>query len=206
MGKTTLTLLSLTAIVVALSAAVPDLSAQNAAVEQFTAFAVNMNQRPTGGPAARRPTTAMLTFRIERWSTDEERDALTAILKEEQDVNRMNDRLLRALQRQPSVGRIRETTTVGWDLRFAQQTPLPEGGRRIVLATDRPIGFWEATNRPRSFDYPFTILELRLDKDNRGEGKLLADTRLIFDRDSNTLALEHYDIAPVRLNRIQPSR
>jgi hypothetical protein len=201
--------LGLVATAAALATFMANASAQNAAapaVEEFTAFAININQRPSTGPRANRPTTAMLTFRIERWSTDEERDSLTAILKEGQDVNRMNDALLRELQRLPRVGWIRETSSLAWDLRFAQQSPLPDGGRRLLLATDRRIGFWEAVNRPRTIDYPFTILELRLDKDNRGEGKLLADTRLIFDRDSNTLALEHYDIAPVRLNQIRPSR
>jgi hypothetical protein len=191
------------ATAVALAGAMANTSAQNTTAEDFTAFAINMNSRPSGGPAANRPSTARLTFRIERWSTAEERDALTAILKEVPDVNRMNDRLVRELQRLPRVGFIRESSTLGWDLRFAQQTPLPDGGRRIVIATDRPIGFWEATNRPRSIDYPFTILELRLDKDNRGEGKLLADTRLIFDREANTLVLENYDIQPVRLNQIR---
>jgi hypothetical protein len=195
--------LALGAIAVALAAAMADTSAQSATAEEFTAFAINTNRRPSGGPAASRPSTATLTFRIERWSTDEERDTLSAILKEIPDVNRMNDALLRALQRLPRVGWIRETTTLAWDLRFAQQSPLPDGGRRIVIATDRPIGFWEASNRPRSIDYPFTILELRLDKDHRGEGKLLADTRLIFNRESNTLVLENYDIQPVRLNQIR---
>ena len=35
----------------------------------------------------------------------------------------------------------------------------------MVLVTDRRIGFWEAANQPRSIDYPFTVIELRL---NRG--------------------------------------
>ena len=198
--------LGLVAIAVALATYMTNASAQEATAEEFTAFAININSRPTGGPAANRPTTAQLRFRIERWSTDEERDSLTAIMKEVTDVNRMNDTMLRALQRLPRVGWIRESTSLSWDLHYAQQTKLPDGGRRVIIATDRRIGFWEATNRPRSIDYPFTILEMRLDKDNRGEGKLLADTRLIFDSDSNTLALEHYDISPVRLNRIQRSR
>ena len=191
------------ATVVALAAAIPAPSAQNAPVEEFTAFAINTNRRPSGGPGAARPTTAMLTFRIERWSTDEERESLNAIMKEETNVNRMNDALLRALQRLPRVGWIRETQTLAWDLRYAQQSTLPEGGRRIVLGTDRPIGMWEARNQPRTMDYPFTILEFRLDKDNQGEGKMLADTRLIFNRDTNTLVLENYDISPVRLNQIR---
>jgi hypothetical protein len=193
---------ALVAIVVALTAAIPAPSAQDTA-EEFTAFAINTNRRPTGGPAANRPTTATLTFRIERWSTAEEREQLAAILKEEQNVSRMNDAMLRTLQRLPRVGFIRESQTLGWDLRFAQQTPLPDGGRRLLIATDRPIGFWEAANRPRSIDYPFTILEIRLNKDNQGEGKMLADTRLIFNRTTNTLEMEFYDTAPVRLNQIR---
>lgn len=195
---------ALAAIVVASAAAMPDISAQDPpAVEEFTAFAININRRPTRGPAANRPTTATLTFRIERWSTDEERESLMAIVKEEQNVNRMNQALLRTLQRLPRVGWIRETQTVSWDLRFAQQTPLPDGRRRIVLATDRPIGFWEARNQPRTIDYPFTILQFELDKDHQGEGKMLADTRLIWNSDSNTLVLENFDISPVRLNQIR---
>jgi hypothetical protein len=192
------------AIAAALTAAIPDISAQNKAVEEFTAFAININSRPSGGSGANRPTTATLTIRIERWSTDEERNALLAIVKEEQNVNRANQALLRELQRLPRVGSIRESTSLAWDLRFAQQSPLPEGGRQIVLGTDRPIGFWEARNQPRTIDYPFTILEMRLDKANRGEGKMLADTRISMNATTNTLVLEHYDISPVRLNQIRP--
>lgn len=171
------------------------------AVETFTAFAINMNSRPTG---PNRQSTATLTFSIERWSTDEERDTLMAIVKEQaSNTRRMNDQLLRALQRLPRVGRIRETNTLGWDLRYARQTPLPEGGRQIMLGTDRPLPFWEARNQPRSFDYRFTILDVRLDKENQGEGKMLTDTRLIFDARTNTLALEFYDTQPVRLNQVR---
>jgi hypothetical protein len=189
---------ALAAIVVALMVAIPGISAQDPpAVEEFTAFAINVNRRPTGTTGANRPTTATLTFRIERWSTDEERESLMAIVKEESNVNRANQQLLRTL------GWIRETGTVSWDLRFAQQTSLPEGGRRIVLGTDRPIGFWEARNQPRTIDYPFTILQFQLDKNNQGEGKMIADTRLIWQRDSNTLVLENFDISPVRLNQIR---
>jgi len=183
-----------------LTAAIPGDSPQNTAVEEFTAFAVNTNSRPTG---PNRPTTASLTFTIERWSTDEELNSLMAIVKEQQDVRRMNDALLKVLQGMPRVGRIRESTTVGWDLRFARQAKLDEGGRQILIATDRPIPHWEARDQPRSFDYRFTVLDIRLDKDNRGEGKMLADTRLVVDRKTNNLALEHYDIQPVRLNQIR---
>jgi hypothetical protein len=191
---------------VVLTAAAPGLEAQAQAqpdppaVETFTAFALNTNSRPTGG---NRQSTARLTFSIERWSTDQERDMLMAIVKEQPDVRRMNDQLLSALQGLPRVGRIRESNTLGWDLRYARQTPLPDGGRQIMLGTDRPLPFWESRNQPRSFDYRFTVLDIRLDKEHRGEGKMLADTRLIFDPKSNTIVLEQYDLQPVRLNQIR---
>jgi hypothetical protein len=192
--------------IAALTAALPDVAAQNAAVEEFTAFAININTRPAGmsrQPGTNRPTTATLTIRIERWSNDEERNGLLAILKGEQNVNRANQALLRAMQRLDRVGTIRESSSLAWDLRYARQSPLPEGGRQIILATDRPIGFWEARNQPRTIDYPFTIVEMRLDKANQGEGKMLADTRLIMNPTTNDLVLEHYDISPVRLNQIR---
>lgn len=194
----------LVAALAALMAGLPGTAAQNQAIEEFTAFAIDINSRPTTQPRPQRPSTAQLTIRIERWSTDEEKDSLLSIVKQDDNVNRMNQELLRALQRMPRVGFIREANSLAWDLRFARQAPLDEGGRRIVVGTDRPMPFWEVRDRPRTFDYPFTVFEMRLDKDNRGEGKLLADTRIFIDPRTNDLVLEHYDIQPVRLNQIRP--
>lgn len=194
--------ISVMAIGAALAAAMPGASAQNMAVEEFFANAINVNNRQVT-PGRTRPTTAQLTIRIERWSTDKERDGLLEIIKGTPDVRRMNEALVRALQRLPRVGRIRDTQSVGWDLRYARQNPLDEGGRQIIVATDRPMGFWEAVNRPFTFDYPFTILEMRMDKDNRGEGKMLSDTRIIVNQKTNELVLENFDISPVRLANIR---
>jgi hypothetical protein len=161
--------------------------------ESFTGFAINMNSGPR---------TATVDITIERWSTDAERDALLAILKEERDPYRANDKLLEALQRMPKAGYIRTPQTLAWDLRYAHQNPLDEGGRRIVVATDRPIGFREARNQPRTMDYPFTIVEFRLDKDDKGQGKILAGTRLLIDKNKH-LVLENYGQQPVRFNEIR---
>lgn len=195
---------ALTAAVV--SQVMPGLDAQAPAppdppaVETFTAFAVNTNP---GAASRGRPRTSSLTFSIERWSTDQERDMLTAIVKEQPDVNRLNDQLLRALQGLPRVGRIRDANTVGWDLKYARQTPMPGGGRQVMLGTDRPLPFWEPVNQPRRFDYRFTILDIRLDQESRGEGKMLAQTRLIFDPQSNTLTFEQFGLQPVALNQVR---
>ena len=107
------------------------------------------------------------------------------------------------LQKMPKVGYIRTPQSLAWDLRFARQNPLDEGGRQVVLATDRPIGFWEARNQPRSIDYPFTIIEIHLDKNDKGEGKILAGTKVYIDK-KNNVVLENYGQQPVRFNEIKP--
>lgn len=161
--------------------------------ESFTGFAINMNSGPS---------TATVDITIERWTADDERDALLAILVEEKDPYRANDKLLKALQRMPKHGYIRTPQTLGWELRYARQSLLEDGGRRIVVATDRPIGFREARNQPRTMDYPFTIAEFRLDKTDHGEGKILAGTRLLIDKNKQ-LVLENYGQQPVRFNEIR---
>ena len=170
----------------------PAVSGQNEK-ESFTGFAINMNSGPS---------TATVDFTIERWSTEAEREQLLGILREEKDVYRANKQLLSALQKLPKVGYIRTPQTLAWDLRFARQSPLEDGGRRIVLGTDRPIGFREARNQPRSMDYPFTIVEIQLDKNDKGVGKILAGTKIFIDKNNN-LVLENYGQQPIRFNEIK---
>jgi hypothetical protein len=167
----------------------PYVSAQNVK-ESFTGFAINMNSGPS---------TATVDFTIERWSTDTERESLLEIITAERDPT---DKLLRALQRMPKVGYIRTPDRLAWDLRYARESPLEDGGRRIVLATDRPIGFWEARNQPRTIDYPFTIVEMRLNKEDKGEGKILAGTKIYVDQKTKQIVLENYGQQPVRFNEI----
>jgi hypothetical protein len=185
--------LAVSAIAVGIVAPARDMSAQGQK-EQFTGFAINMNSGPS---------TATVDFTIERWSTDAERDQLLGILQEEKDVVRANKQLLTALQKLPKVGYIRTPNTLAWDLRYARQSPLEDGGRRIVLGTDRPIGFREARNSGRSMDYPFTIVEVQLDKNDRGVGKILAGTKIYIDKKTNNLVLENFGQQPVRFNEIR---
>jgi hypothetical protein len=174
--------------------------AQNAEKLQISAFAVNMSNIATG-------TNAVVDITINNWSTEEERKQLITTMLE-----KGPDALLKALQKAPVKGRFRipgmrppdpHHLGLGHDIRYAWQTPLPEGGRRIVLATDRYIGFQEARNRPRSMDYPFTLIEIRANKDGEGEGKMAVATKITFDKDKNQIELENYSSEPVRLNAIK---
>jgi hypothetical protein len=70
----------------------------------------------------------------------------------------------------PRAGYIRTTTSLGWDIQFARETDLPSGGKRIIFATDRPMGFHEVRSNTRSADYEFMLCEIRLGPDGKGEG------------------------------------
>lgn len=158
---------------------------------KLSAFAVSL-----GGPRMR-SGTEQLELTIKRWSTDSERQRLREAIAKGQ------DEALKVLQGLQPVGTIRTPDTVAYDLHYAHQIPGEDGGRRIFLATDRPIGFWEARNRPRSIDYPFTFIELRLDANGQGEGKLNIATRIISSSDGRYVQLENYTAQPVQLNQVR---
>jgi hypothetical protein len=177
-----------TIVVLALAATSP--AAQtNQPGERFTAFAVNLDN--PGRAAA-----GVVEIVVSRWSTDAEHDRLLKVLRE-----KGPDRLLDALRDNPKVGYIRTPTSLAYDLRFADKTAGEDGGEIISLMTDRPISHWEAVNRPRTIDYPFTLIELRLGPGGEGEGKLSLATKITADR--NTIVLENYSAQPVLLTNVK---
>ena len=141
-----------------------------------------------------------LDITVERWSTDEERERLRGVLVEKGG----GDALLSAVQHiKPRCGFIRTSRSLGWDIQYCRETPLPDGSRRIILATDRRIGFLEASSQPRSRDYQFLLIEIRLTKEGRGEGKLASAAKVDYDKDTNTIQIENYGQEPVRLTQVE---
>ena len=185
--------LAVAAAVAAVAIASPPVAGKQAS-EKFTGFAINLNSGPS---------TATVDFTIDRWSSEADRNNLLSILQEEKNSYTANEKMLTMLQKMPKVGYISTPDRLSWELRYARQTPLPEGGRRLVLATDRPVGFREAASASRTMDYPFTIIEVQLDKDDKGVGKILAGTRLYIDKKTKELVLENYAQQPVRFNEIR---
>ena len=157
---------------------------------KLTAFAVNLG---ADRPASRAGVVEII---IERWSSEAERSALLDTLH-----TSGADALLSALQKTERVGYIRTPDSIGWDLHYAQAKPTEDGGQRIVIATDRRIAFWELYNNTRSTEYPFTVIELRLDKDGNGEGRMSVATRVIPNKEG--IELENYSAQPVLLNDVK---
>jgi len=160
----------------------------------FTAFAVSTGGLRTSAVASQ------VDIRIDRWSTAGEGQRLMAVLKD-----KGSEQLLEALRDAKSVGSIRTPGNLAYDLRFAQVEPGEDGGHRVFLATDRPISFWEAVNRPRVSDYPFTFIELRLNAGGEGEGKLALASKITVNKDGKTIELENYDAQPISLNEVRRS-
>jgi hypothetical protein len=184
-ARTSLTAALLGAAVIAIAPA----GAQTA--ERYVANAVSL---ATPGPTG----AAIVEISVTRWSPEAERDRLIKTLAE-----KGPEKLLDTLRDLPRAGFIRTPGNLGYDLRFARKLPLEEGGEQIVIATDRPIGLWEAANRPRTIDYPFTLIELRLDNKGNGEGKISLATKIVFDKRRNTIVLENYQSAPVMLTKVR---
>lgn len=159
--------------------------------ESFTAFAVAANNLGTGA--------GTVLIDVNRWSPEAERSRLVDTL-----VEKGQDALLDELRDNPSAGTIRTPDSLAYDLRYAQQTPAEDGGRKILLVTDRPISFWEAVQRPRSIDYPFTVIQMEFDGDGNGSGTISYATRI--SAAGKYIVLEDFATSPIRLTEIQVRR
>lgn len=169
----------------------PGLAQTRGEPEQFSANFVDINTGRSG------PVQISVT----RWSTANERQALLATLFKDG-----QDGLLEALRDMRSVGRIYTPGSIGYDLRFAEIRRLPDGGREIILATDRPMSFREIVERPISSQYPFTWVQFTMRPDGTGEGKLAVAARILGEEADQLLEVQDFAISPVRLQNIRSTR
>jgi hypothetical protein len=156
--------------------------------EEFSANAIANDNLGAGA--------GRVIMRVTRWSSEAERGQLSKTV-----MTQSAETLLDELREMKSVGTIRTPDSLGYDLRYAHQEPGEDGGRRVVIATDRPMGFWETVNRPRTVDYPFTVIQMQLDKNGEGKGTMSYFTKIIAR--GNTIELENFATAPVMLNDIR---
>lgn len=168
----------------------PAIMAAQDGEERFRAIAVVMGNIATG-------RNSYLDIVISRWTTPAEREMLLEVLMQG-DQNAFRE----ALARQEMTGWLKLPDTLRHELRYAWvRAQREDGSREIILATDRVIPFVEAWNRPRSFDYDISLIELELDANNEGSGMAAVGVR--FKVDGNHLTIENYGTQPVNLNAIR---
>jgi hypothetical protein len=174
--------------VVFLAGAAAGVAREQEPIEKFTAFAASLGTGKAG----------VVEIGIYRWSTDEERERLLTTLQE---FGR--DKLIDELRKiRPPVGYIRTPTSLAYDLYYARNHPAPDGGRRIVLATNRRVSFREVANNTRSMQYQFTLVELHIDKNGKGEGKIVPAAKVTWDKDAKRIEIENYNALPVDLLQV----
>src|SRR5881409_3103012 len=129
------------------------------AIESFTATTVNV----TGAPDP-------LKIDLLRWSTDAEREQVFTALSGKGEKEFIN-----VLSKQPTLGYVWTSESAGYSVRYAYQTTTPDGGERVIVATDKPLGswnpqIWKAAGTATASPYEFTVIELRFNR-RRGTGE-----------------------------------
>jgi hypothetical protein len=153
--------------------------------------------RPGAGLSPPGPAGVTVNFTIDRWSTDQEREALLGTLVE-QGAEEAHD----VLRRFEPVGRYNVVGRVGEVIRYGRQS-MVDGTRRILLVTDRPVHIFEEMGSMRTTAYDVSIVELRVDETGVGEGAAAAAVRVSFDEEERAIELKTYSSEPVRLLNVR---
>jgi hypothetical protein len=111
-----------------------------------------------------------------------------------------------ALAKAPTVGYIWTDEVVGYSIKYARRIPLPDGGERIVLATDRRLGAGTPAWKPAAgipTDFEFTVIEIHMDSKGLGEAKASLTSNVVLDNEIKTLALDGYAAAPAIFQNVK---
>jgi len=162
--------------------------------DRFTFVAANGSK---AGPSG----AGRLELAVTRWSTDAERDRVHSVVTKEGP-----DQLRNALADAYAAGWIHWPGQLDYTLRYARRTPRPDGGEDVVLVTDSRtwIG-WDPSHATNWTDAPFTVIQLRLNKDGAGEGRLSPANKIRADKDLG-IVLEDYPNQPTLLTDVQRDR
>lgn len=163
----------------------------------YTAFAVNLGVIPAPVPDTG-PRTGVVDVILRRDSSDEEREKLIAALQEGG-----QNGLLKAIQKMPSLGRIRTPGQIGLDIRYAQTRTVRDGRRDVFLMSDRPVRFFEEVNQTRSADYPFVVVDLKVDQSGKGDGQLLPAASIEASQDMKFIDIDNFTTEPIRLQNVR---
>ena len=161
---------------------------------RYSAFAVTPGAQAT-----------QVDIAVERWTTDAEREGLLKLLAGTSFDAGGQDKLLKALQAvTPRVGFIRTPNTMGWDLKYAKRATLPDGTTQVVIVTDKPVTVLSAGVGARVTEFPFTLIEMRMGKDGKGEGRILVATAASVK--NGRLELQSYGSEPTKLTTVTESQ
>ena len=141
-------------------------------------------------------TVRPITIYISDYSTDAEANMLAGAF-----ADGGSKALFKVLTRMKSKGRVAPTGSVGYQIRFIRSVQTPNG-RKVMMLTDRPIGFLESYYGTRSRDYKYGLVELNLNDDGKGEGSLIWAAKVKAIK-GDTIGVENFGIEPARLTNVR---
>jgi hypothetical protein len=154
--------------------------------ERFTANLVD-----PAGNFGRGSNTAPVLIHIDHYSSEAEVQRLAGILSQK------GPSALRDALWDREDGFIRVGGGLGYPIAAARSRPGENGGRIVRLMIDRPISQREVIENTRTVDYPFTFIEIKLDRNGKGEGQFYAAAKVRMS--GNTLDVESFSPQPLRL-------
>jgi hypothetical protein len=138
-----------------------------------------------------------ITAIIEEFSPAEDQQILLQAFEQ-----KGNEGLVNALSKMHSKGRLAITGTLGGDVAYVRKFPMPDGGTKLRLVTNRLLRFGEVWADSRSSDYDLSGMEVILSKDRKhNSGTLFPAAQLKLNKD-NQMQLELYQ-NPWKLVNIQ---
>ena len=158
--------------------------AQSAATEIYTGTMVGIGRS--------RSATRTFSLTLKDRTPDAEVARDVAILAEGQ-----QDALLQAIDDR-DLGYFSLGGQLGRRLNFVTETTLANGDRRLMILFKRWMNLYEVRYGARSTDYPFSYVELIIDRNGRGEGTFIPAARVRFVS-GNQVEVENFGIYPARL-------
>ena len=174
---------------------------------------VNYRARAISALAIERAAVDIFDVRVERWSTDAERDALVKILE-----TKGNNALATALNDQTETGFTRFDPRGGRGpgrdprkstLRYAREIERGDT-KEVILITNVYIGFGsnaQGADGAKLAEYPLSFVLLKFHKDEnggwqKGVGRLFVGAKVRFDHLGNKFTIDEFPTDPVYLKDV----
>jgi len=154
------------------------------------------------GPETGRP----LKIDLLRFSTEDARARILELF-----ARQGVDAVKAELGSQPSLGYVWTTDSVGYLIKYAVRLTEQDGSERWLLATDRTLGSlgarpWQVDGLSSSAASPFTLIELRLKPEGRGEGRVSIGAAIDAEGGSQSLGIAGASGLPVTLTDVRWER
>ena len=100
-------------------------------------------------------------------------------------------------------GTMRIGTANSYPISVARQRVNADGSRIVFLASIRPFSGFAPTAGSQTDQYPFGVIELKLDAQGKGEGTIIGAAQLSFDAEKNNLSVASYATQPARISDVK---